>query len=374
MATMTRAETARAKFLENMRKSYGASVVSLASEVVRPQAISTGALSLDAAMASGGFMRKRITEVWGPPGGGKTTLTLIAAAGAQKTIADKYVAFIDVEGTFDKQWAEELGVDTDRMDVYSPPNAEEVADLVKDLLQSEQYSMIILDSIGAMLPKEEFEKDAAEVSVGTIAKIITRMVKMAAVYAKRYDVALVIINQVRANIGFGKDTDTGGGWGLKHVTSHKLHVKRGSAAYVVGSGDNKVNVGYKMSVKVEKSKVSPEGRVALFDIYLMPATIKGVAHSIGINLAQDAAAVGIRLGVIQQRGAQYTMPDGSVLKTREIVEDTLTADPILLEKVRAGVLEAIKDDFKDDETYIPSEDEVEETAESKQVNLTRGSS
>jgi recombination protein RecA len=371
MATMSRAESARVRFLENMRKSYGNSVVSLASEVVRPQAISTGALSLDAAMASGGFMRKRITEVWGPPGGGKTTLTLIAAAGAQKTIPDKYVAFIDVEGTFDRQWAKELGVDTDRMDVYSPPTAEEVADLVKDLLESEQYSMIILDSIGAMLPKEEFEKDAAEVSVGTIAKIITRMVKMAAVYAKRYDVAVVIINQVRANIGFGKDTDTGGGWGLKHVSSHKLHVKRGSTPYTIGSGDSKINVGFKMSVKVEKSKVSPEGRVALFDIYTQASQKYG---PVGINLAQDAAAVGIRLGVIKQRGAQYTMPDGSVIKSREIVELALQEDPLLLEKVRTGVLEAIKDDFRDDETYIPVEDEAEESIESKKIDLTRGSS
>jgi hypothetical protein len=96
--------------------------------------------------------------------------------------------------------------------------------------------------------------------------------------------------------------------------------------------------------------------------------------SVGINLAQDAAAVGIRLGVIKQRGAQYTMPDGSVIKSREIVELALQEDPLLLEKVRTGVLEAIKDDFRDDETYIPVEDEAEESIESKKIDLTRGSS
>lgn len=351
-----KAQSAREKFLEGMKKSYGGSVVSLASQVVRPSAISTGALSLDEAMGSGGFMRKRVTEVWGPPGGGKTSLCLWAAGGAQRDYPDKYIGFIDVEGTFDEEWATSLGVDTERMDVYSPPTAEYVADLVKDMLKSGMYSMIILDSIGAMLPKEEFEKDADQVSVGTIAKIITRMVKMVAVYAKEFDVAMVIINQVRANIGFGQDTDTGGGWGLKHVSSHKLQVKRGDAPYKVGSAENQQVVGFKMAVKVQKSKVSPEGRSARFDFMLIPTDRWG---PIGVNQAQDAAAVGIRRGVIKQSGAKYTMPNGSVINSRETVEATLAQDPILLQSVRTAVLEAIKDEFHDDDPQLPTIEEIE---------------
>ena len=348
-ATSNKPNSARDKFLDSITKSYGKGALTVAADVTRLPAISTGSLSLDHAMGSGGYMIGRITEIWGPPSGGKTTEALIALGNAQRTYPNKIVGLLDVEATFDKEWAIKLGVDTDRLDVFSPPTAEDVADIMKEMLQSEQYSMIVLDSIGAMLPEEEFEKDAGGVSVGTIAKIITRMVKISAVYAKRYEVAVVVINQVRANIGYGADTTTGGGWALKHVTTHKLQIKRASSAYTIGSDQNKVNVGYKMGVKVEKNKVAPEGRNVQFDFYTQETEKYG---PIGINESQDVVAIGLRTGVIQQAGAFYTIPGGERIKSRELLEETVSKDSKLLAAIREGVMATVKD-LVDDELPLP---------------------
>jgi recombination protein RecA len=331
----TKAETARLKFLESMGKSYGTNALTVAADVTKPPAISTGALSLDYAMGSGGWLLGRIGQLWGPPGGGKTTLAYITVAEAQRTYPDKIAGFIDVEGTFDKSYAESWGVDTNRLDVFAPPSAEDVADIMKDMLQSDQYSIIVLDSIGAMLPEEEFEKSAGDATVGTIAKIITRMVKIAAVYARKHGVFVLIINQVRANIGYGADTTQGGGWALKHVCSWLMQVKRASSAYTIGTNDKKINVGYKMAVKIEKNKTSTEGRNVQFDIYTIPTEKYG---PVGINKVQDAVAVGLLSGAIIQGGAYYTVPGFEKIKSREALEAAAAADPKMMQAIRDAVM------------------------------------
>lgn len=196
------AETALDRFQAKMDKTYGSGKF----RRVQPRKydiISTGSITLDMALVVGGLVRGRTAEVWGPEGAGKTTLAILMCVQAQRAIPGKAVLWIDMEHRFDPKWGRDHGLDLERTVVVQTENAEEVADMVKDACREGIFSMIVLDSIGAMIPEKEKEKDAGDAVVGTTAKIITRMVKIAAVEADKTQTAVVWINQVRANIGYG---------------------------------------------------------------------------------------------------------------------------------------------------------------------------
>src|ERR1700752_2541299 len=194
-------EIALEKFEASFAKTFGEGVLRRAAQTPRYDVISTGAPSLDYAMGSGGYIRGRLTESWGLASTGKTTLTLVGMAEAQKAVPDRLTALIDVEKTYDPDWAVAHGVDPPRLIVVTPTTAEDAADQMKSLIESDLFSMIGLDSIGAMLPAKEAEKDAGDAVVGAGAKVVTRMVKIATNLATRHHVAIILINQVRASIG-----------------------------------------------------------------------------------------------------------------------------------------------------------------------------
>jgi recombination protein RecA len=341
------------KFLAEFQKSFGQNAVETAAY---PQydTLTTGSIALDKAMGAGGFVRGRITEVWGPPSGGKSSLTLISAGHALQDNPGLRLAYIDVEATFDGEWAEKLGVDLSRVDVIHPQTAEDVADMVKMLTMSGLYVMVILDSIGAMVAMKEFEKNAEDATVGLVAKIVTRMIKISTYYVRQNNLALVIINQLRANIGgYGVDTVAGGGFALDHSLTHKLYVKRGSAPYKVGSGDEARNVGYEMVVKVEKSKVCPEGRVARFGFFTEDTEKYG---PVGIDKAQEAFTMGVALDVIQHVGISYVFPDGEKIASSNVdgvkktakdnAIDYLRSHPEFQEQIRTLALKSVEAELK----------------------------
>lgn len=344
---------ALAKFSTEFAKSFGEGSLRFAAKPDY-EVVSTGSLTLDRALGCGGYIKGRITEMWGQPSSGKTTLALIAAGNAQRDDPSRLAGFIDVEQTFDGDWAKALGVNLDALHVVRPSLAEDVADIMKMMLDSKLYSIIILDSIGAMLPKEELEKDAGQVSVGTIAKVITRMVKICALLSQQSNTAVVIINQVRANLGYGADTTTGGGFALKHVSTQKLNVKRASNVYKVGSGENEVQVGYEIAVRVEKNKVAAPGRVAVFAFFNQATDKYG---PMGIDRAQEAVKVGTQLGVIGKRaGGYYRIPGvEEEIRGEDNVLSLLRGDPKLVKSVRTAILKAVEDEVVSDGPSLTAE-------------------
>jgi recombination protein RecA len=337
---MTALEKSMAKFTEKMDKSYGQGVFHQA-EIKPYEVISTGSLTLDRALAVGGYVEGRLYEIWGQESAGKTTLAINGLIQAQKKHPDKAVMVIDVEKRFDERWAQQHGLDIRRCLVVSPDTAEEVADQLKDSLREGIFSMIVLDSIGAMLPEKEAEKDAGDATVGLHAKLVTRMVKIAAVEAERSKTVVIFINQVRAAIGsYGADTTTPGGYALKHCTTGKLAVRRSGGG---GLMDGKDQVGHLTTVKVERNSVAKAYRSAEYALLYIPTEKYG---PMGIDNALEAAHVGKESGVLELGGSWYTNTlDGERYNGWEKLVAHLRKAPDDVLAIRAAALEALSDEI-----------------------------
>lgn len=345
------------KFEERFAKAFGEGTLKRSAESSPYEVISTGSLTLDYRLTVGGYVEGRITEIWGPDGVGKTTLALMGLANAQRKHPDKLTAFIDVEQKFDPAWAVAHGVDLERNWLYRPKSAEDVADALKMIVSEGAVSMVVLDSVGAMIPTAELEKGAGESAMGKFAGIITRMVKMAAPVASQTGTAVILINQVRANLGYGADTTTGGGFALKHVSTMKLKLKRtGTPPFKVKIGNEDRVVGHEIAVTIERNGVAPAYRTAIFPLFHVSTEKYG---PIGIDQADEATTLGIDTGVIERSGAWYTLPGGDRHQGREAIVEALRADPVMLESIRKTVLSSVVGDLHSEELKpedIPDED------------------
>jgi recombination protein RecA len=334
------------KFNERFEKAFGPNTIMTAADKPPYEVIPTGSPLTDDAMVVGGYVIGRITEVWGPDALGKTSFVLCGAAEAQAMFPDKLVAFLDVEHTFDEGLARGMGVDTKRMKWIKATSAELVADQMKMIIQSGLFSMVILDSIGAMIPEAEKEKDADEAVVANQAKIVTRMVKIAAAECDKpgQEIAVVLINQVRANIGYGADTTTGGGFALKHVSTHKLKFKRtGTSPYNYVIGGEKIVVGHELSIEVERNKVGPPKRKSTINLMNQPSVRYGDR---GLNKPDETTTLGLMRKFIKQRGGYYDIPtvDGTVTVTgRDKIVEFYRDNPAEMDNTRNACLAMVKE-------------------------------
>lgn len=341
MPTKTKAAmtTAMSRFEEGFAKTYGKDALDTGQGKVPDYGvISTGSLALDYELGVGGIVEGRLTEFWGPDGLGKTRLGILHLVEAQKKYPNKKVAFVDVEHKFDWNWAIKHGLNRKMTYLFPPDNAEDVADAVKDFIRSGIVSAIVVDSIGAMIPEAEKEKDADAVVMAQQAKIVTRMVKIASAEAPKYGVSVVLLNQVRASLAkFGADTTTGGGFALKHVTSFKFKVKKtGTPPFKAKVGDQEVIVGHELAVYVERNAVAPAYRTATLVFFNVETAKYG---PVGLDKVDEAVTMGLKTKVIKQRGAWYDLPDGSSHQGKDKVLDYLRDTPAAVEQIRKGVLD-----------------------------------
>lgn len=331
------------KFRDSFAKSFGEDAIKSYPPDFRYDVIPTGSVALDYALGVGGFVRGRLVELWGPEQLGKSTQCLITSASAQRVDRDALTGWIDVEHTYDPAWAEAHGVDTDRMVVVQPDNAEDVADILKQMTTSGLFNMITLDSVGAMISRIEKEKDAEEVTMGIVPKIVTRMVKIGAAEAPKCGAVLPIINQVRASLAkFGPDTTRGGGFALGHVTTHRLLFRRGKDTYKLGKKtetmDSTYQVGQQVSIIIEKNKVAVPKRVASVTYFNTPTEQYG---PVGIDRAFDAFTMGNQVEVFGRRGSWYDLPDGSKHKSKDEVLAYLRSTPSGIDAIREKVLATV---------------------------------
>lgn len=348
------------KFEDTFNKRYGEDTLKKSAEINPYEVISTGSITLDHALTVGGYVEGRLVEIWGPDGVGKTTLSLMGIAQAQKKHPQKMVAFVDMEQKLDRAWAVAHGVDLEKLYVYAPSSAEDVSDALKDFCTSGLFSMVVLDSVGAMIPEVEKEKDADEATMGNQAKIVTRMVKMNAVAAAQTGTVVILINQVRANLGYGADTTTGGGWALKHGTTMKFKLRKtGVPPFKIKIDKEDREVGYQLAVKVERNGVGPRGRDAMFNIFTVPTKKYG---PIGVDPADEAATIGIKAEVIEQSGAWYTLPGGERFQGKDSVVAELRENLELRDAIVKAALATVSSDI----TVEDGEDDVSEDGEETQ--------
>jgi recombination protein RecA len=362
-------KSASAKALESfqakMDKTFGAGKFKRSDEVSPYEVISTGSIVLDYQLQVGGWVEGRLHELWGPEGAGKTTMALIACAQAQKKHPDKQVGYIDVEQRLDRGWAVTHGVDLARMYHVQPSDAEEVADMLKEMCRSGLFSFVVVDSVGAMLPEKAKEKDAGESVMGKEAQVITRMVKLNAVEAQASGTTVLLLNQVRANFGYGADTTTPGGFALKHGTTSKLAIKRGEAFKVKIDGEDRV-VGHYITINIQRNSVAPAYRVASFPIFYIPTAKYG---PIGIDRADEAATIGLRTNIIQQGGAWYTNTiTGEKSNGRDALVESLRQNPAVCDQVRDRALSTVSITHAEEDASKPWE--VEEEKEEKAEEAT----
>jgi recombination protein RecA len=326
-----------------MQQAWGDRAVTAVPD--KRQVIPTGSLQVDWVLR-GGWPVGRIVELLGPPDTGKSTLALSSLREAQAMFPDRGVCYVDMEGTFDYDWAAGLGLQCSDDDIRAgrwlhmyPRNSEEASDMAREQAATGLFSMITLDSVGGMESKKAFDKEAEKDTVGKNAQVITRMVKHLASLTRQYQIATLLINQPRAVISsMGLPDQSAGPKAMQHQTSVKLQMSKGGEAprkLKIEDGEDPETVSVQVKARLTRSKVTPVGRNAEFWINNRPTQEYGPP---GIFAADEYATLGLRAGVIAQGSSWYTFPDGRKVQGRNEIGPFLQSRPALMAALREEIL------------------------------------
>ena len=312
--------------LAQIDKSFGKGTVMRLGD--RPEmnveAIPTGSLALDAALGIGGVPKGRIIEIYGPESSGKTTLALHILAEAQKRGGE--VAFVDAEHALDPVYAAALGVDTDNLLVSQPDTGEQALEITDALVRSGAIDAVVVDSVAALVPKQEIEGEMGDTFVGLQARLMSQALRKLAGTIAKTNCVVIFINQLRMKIGvmYGNPETTTGGNALKFYASVRLDVRR---IEQIKEGGNVI--GNKTRVKVVKNKVAPPFKEAVFDIM----------YGQGISKWSELVDLAVQMDIIQKSGSWFSMGDERIGQGANSVKDYLMNNPDIAEQVEAQVRE-----------------------------------
>jgi recombination protein RecA len=315
--------------LQQIAKDYGDGAIMRLGDHSQSHidVIPTGNILIDRALGVGGVPRGRIIEVYGPESSGKTTLTLTIIAQAQRR--GGLAAFIDVEHALDPKYAQRLGVNLDDLLVSQPSSGEEALRICETLVRSNALDVIVLDSVAALVTKQELEGEIGDSTVGAQARLMSAaMRKLTALIAKART-SCIFTNQIREKIGvmFGSPETTPGGKALKFYSSVRLDIRRIGA---IKQGDGTVT-GNRTRVKVVKNKVAPPFTEAEFDIM----------YNEGISNVGSLIDVALEKGVIEKRGSWLSYKGNQLAQGRDAAKDALKADENLYKEIEEATLAAM---------------------------------
>ncbi len=295
-----------------------------AAERVKVDVIPTGSIALDIATGIGGIPRGRIVEVFGVESSGKTTIALHVIAEAQKR--GGVAVFIDAEHALDPKYAKNLGVDVENLYISQPDYGEQALEIAESLINSGAVDVIVVDSVAALVPRDELEGDMGEAQVGKQARLMSQALRKLKGIVHKSNTALIFINQIREKIGvvYGSPETTPGGRALKFFSDMRLEVRRLGD---VKEGNERV--GYRVKVKVVKNKLAPPFREAEFDMI----------YGEGICKLCDLIDVATELGVLTKSGSWYSYGDQRLGQGREQVKKYLKENPEIAEEIEKKVRE-----------------------------------
>ena len=341
MATKTAAEVTAAEKLQDARKrnldlaiaqiqkEFGESAIMRMGDDSRMDidVIPTGNLLIDRALGVGGFPRGRIVEIFGPESSGKTTLTLTAIAQAQKR--GGLAAFIDVEHALDPQYARKLGVNLDDLLVSQPSSGEEALQICEALVRSNAIDVVVLDSVAALVTKQELDGEIGDSTVGAQARLMSAAMRKLTSFISKAKTVCIFTNQIREKIGvmFGSPETTPGGRALKFFSSVRVDIRRIGQ---IKSTDGTV-IGSRTKIKVVKNKVAPPFTEAEFDIM----------YDEGISSTGSLLDLALEMEIIQKRGSWFSYDGNQLAQGRDAAKDALKADPALYESLEIKVKEAL---------------------------------
>ncbi len=320
---------ALAAALAQIEKQFGkGSVMKLSADSTDMdiQTISTGSLSLDAALGIGGLPRGRVVEIYGPESSGKTTLMLSVIAQAQK--AGLQCAFIDAEHALDTAYAQNLGVNLEDLLLSQPDNGEQALEICDALVRSGAVDVVVVDSVAALTPKAELEGEMGDSLPGLQARLMSQALRKLTGSVKANNTMLLFVNQIRMKIGvmFGNPETTTGGNALKFYASVRLDIRREGS---VKKGED--IIGNEVKVKVVKNKVAPPFKVAHFE--LMFGT--------GINHTAELLDSAVELKLVDKSGAWYAYKGEKIGQGRDNACNFLNGSPELLAEIETLVRAAL---------------------------------
>lgn len=340
-------DTAKKKALElaiaQIEKQFGeGSVMSLGKQSAHREIpiIKTGAISLDIALGIGGVPRGRIVEIYGPESSGKSTLATHIVANAQKE--GGVAAYIDAEHAFDPGYAAKIGVNLDELIVSQPSSGEEALNIAEMLARSNAVDVIIIDSVAALVPKNELEGDIGDQHMGLQARMMSQALRKLTSTLSKSNTCAVFINQIREKIGvmFGNPETTTGGKALKFYASIRLEIRRTQS---IKNNEN-VEIGNRTKVKVVKNKMAPPFQTAEFDILFNE----------GISRTGLLIDMGVDLGVIDRKGTWFSYNTTRLGQGREAVREELKKNPAMLDEIEKLITAKVAEKTKSGAPITPA--------------------
>ena len=310
--------------ISQIEKQFGQGSIMRMGEdsIVKIEGISTGSISLNAALGIGGIPRGRITEIYGPESSGKTTLSLHIIAEAQKS--GGYAAFIDAEHAMDPEYAKKLGVDTDNLLISQPDTGEQALDITETLVRSGALDVIVIDSVAALVPKAELDGDMGDSHMGLQARLMSQALRKLTGTVSKSRTSVIFINQIRHKIGvmFGSPETTTGGNALKFYASVRLDIRRIGQ---IKEGDQ--IVGNRTRVKVVKNKVAPPFKNTEFDIM----------YGEGISYEGDLLDLAVQADIVNKMGAWYSFNKEKIGQGKENAKRYLQDNENVCNEIETGV-------------------------------------
>lgn len=314
--------------IKQIEKQFGkGSIMKLGDRAaVDVDAISSGSLSLDAALGIGGYPKGRIIEIFGPESSGKTTLALHAIAECQK--AGGKAAFIDAENAIDPLYARNLGVNIEELILSQPDSGEQGLEIVDVLVRSGAVDLIVVDSVAALVPQAELDGEMGDAQVGLQARMMSKAMRKLSGAMNRSECTTIFINQLREKVGvmFGNPETTPGGRALKFYSSVRLDIRRGEQ---IKQGTD--IVGNKANIRVVKNKVAPPFKKVQIEI----------VYGKGISYLGEVIDLGVDFDLIDKSGSWYSYKDERIGQGREAVRAFLEENPKIQEEIASDIREKI---------------------------------
>ncbi|MBF8296272.1 MAG: Recombination protein RecA [Bacteroidetes bacterium] len=306
--------------IDQIEKQHGKGAIMKLTEgpIAKIDAISTGSISLDAALGVGGVPRGRVVEIFGPESSGKTTICLHLLAEAQKT--GGVVAFIDTEHALDIAYAKKLGVDVNNLLLSQPEFGEQALEIVETLVRSNALDIIVIDSVAALTPRAEIEGEMGDPTMGVQARLMSQALRKLTAAISKSKTTVMFTNQLRQKIGvmFGNPETTTGGNALKFYASVRLDVRR-----IEALKDGQNIIGNRTRVKVVKNKVAPPFKEALFDIL----------YNEGISKLGDLIDTAVDQNIIAKSGSWFSYKEERIGQGRDSVKAFLQGNAALTKEI-----------------------------------------
>lgn len=278
--------------LAQIDKNFGAgSIIRMGDEAKPVDVIPSGSLALDHALGIGGYPRGRVVEIFGPESSGKSSLCLHAVANAQRLGGS--AAYIDSEHSLDPKYAKNLGVDVDNLLVSQPETGEQALEIVDLLVKSGEVSIVVIDSVAALVPRSELQGDVGDSHVGLHARLLSQAMRMLTGPIYDNNTLTLWVNQLRERIGtmgYGPNETTTGGRALKFYSSMRLDIRR-----IATLSEGTEAVANRTKIKVVKNKMAPPHRICEVDI----------EYGVGISREAELLELGSNLGIVDKSGSWF---------------------------------------------------------------------